>query len=172
MFLTFDLYWSLQGVRFKKKMKKSSKAFTLIELLVVISIIGILATLLVANYNGARQRARDAQRKADLRNIQSALRMYYNDKSKYPPQSSEGLIKACGSGGNEDCPWGNPFTSNGVTYMSLLPKDPSPNGSYQYTSTDGQDYTLKACLENKADDKCDLTDTSCSTIGCTYKVKP
>ena len=53
---------------------KTQKAFTLVELLVVISLIGILATLVLANLNSARERARDAERKSDLRNIQTALR--------------------------------------------------------------------------------------------------
>jgi len=40
-------------------MNNFKKAFTLIELLVVISIIAILATLLIANFNATRNRARE-----------------------------------------------------------------------------------------------------------------
>jgi len=69
------------------------KGFTLIELLVVISIIGLLAALIVVNFNAARERARDVQRKSDLDQVKKALRMYYNDNNFYPTddvQKSEG----------------------------------------------------------------------------------
>lgn len=56
-----------------------SKGFTLIELLVVLVIIASLATLLTANFVGVRQRGRDAQRKSDLRQIQSAFELYRAD---------------------------------------------------------------------------------------------
>jgi general secretion pathway protein G len=59
------------------------KGFTLIELLVVIAIIGMLSALLVPNFMGARERARDAQRKSDLKQIQKALEMYRQDQN--PP---------------------------------------------------------------------------------------
>lgn len=38
---------------------RKSKAFTLVELLIVVIIIGILATLIVMNFNGARTKAID-----------------------------------------------------------------------------------------------------------------
>jgi general secretion pathway protein G len=57
------------------------KGFTLIELLVVIAIIGMLSALLVPNFMGARERARDAQRKSDLKQIQKALEMYRQDQT-------------------------------------------------------------------------------------------
>jgi len=60
------------------------RGFTLIELLVVIAIIGTLTSLLVVNYQNARERARDAQRKGDFRSLQQALRLYYNDFQGYP----------------------------------------------------------------------------------------
>lgn len=49
------------------------KGFTLIELLVVVAIIGILATLIIVNLAGARQRANDAQNKNNFSEIQKAL---------------------------------------------------------------------------------------------------
>lgn len=67
-----------------KKILFKLKAFTLIELLVVISIIGILAALLLANFAGIRDRADDAKLKNNLKQVQTALRMQYNDTQTYP----------------------------------------------------------------------------------------
>lgn len=64
--------------------QKNKIGFSLVELLVVISIIGILSALLMANFLGARERARDAQRINDLYITKNALRMYYNDHQSYP----------------------------------------------------------------------------------------
>ena len=55
---------------------KTRKGFTLIELLVVIAIIGILASVVLASLNSARQKARDARRVADIREVQLALELY------------------------------------------------------------------------------------------------
>lgn len=151
----------------------------MIELLVVIAIIGLLSTLLVANFNAARERARDAQRKADLRNIQTALRLYYNDRQTYPCSSAGFAILACGTqaacASVTACSWGGAWTAGTKTYMSILPPDPSPGRSYRYAQT-GQDvYTLKACLENTSDDKCSATSEAwCNTTlaGCLYIVQP
>jgi type II secretion system protein G len=153
------------------------KAFTLIELLVVISIIGVLATLLLANFNSTRSRARDAQRKSDLRNIQTALRLYYNDFGHYPAGSDSGQIMGCESGGTVACTWGETFATDTATYMSILPTDPLPDVDYQYSQTSGDEYTIVACLENKSDDKCDKNAGNiipCGTddYGCQYTVKP
>ena len=63
---------------------KNNKGFSLIELLVVISIIGVLTTVLVMNFVGSRERARDAQKIQNLHSLKSALRMYYNDNQIYP----------------------------------------------------------------------------------------
>lgn len=138
---------------------ETKKGFTLIELLVVISLIGVLATLVIANMNSARERARDTQRKSDLRNIQTALRLYYNDNNGYAPKAEI------------DAVWGSAWTKSGTTYMNILPKDPlSPTQDYVYTYIDSDDYTLKACLENPSDDK-GVVDATC-TSGYKYEVKP
>jgi prepilin-type N-terminal cleavage/methylation domain-containing protein len=157
--------------------RKAFEGFTLIELLVTISIIAIISTVLLANFNAARERGRDAQRKADLRNLQTALRLYYNDFGYYPDGTTAGVIKGCGVGGAYECPWRNPgqsFAADGKVYMSSLPKDPLPIQDYHYEQTDADTYSLKACLENKSDDKCGTDHPAwCpATAGCVYTVNP
>jgi general secretion pathway protein G len=125
---------------------KSVSGFTLIELLIVIAIIGVLATLLMVNFVGVRQRARDAQRKSDLRQLQSALEIYRSDNAGYildngrtPPYIGE-----CGT------PLQATINGKTITYMSKIPCDAS-SGNYYYSSSDGSAYTLGACLENTGD---------------------
>ncbi|MSU75053.1 MAG: prepilin-type N-terminal cleavage/methylation domain-containing protein, partial [Candidatus Magasanikbacteria bacterium] len=62
------LYASEKGRR-----KTRGSGFTLIELLVVIAIIGLLSTLAVVALGSAKQKARDATRLSDLKQIQGAL---------------------------------------------------------------------------------------------------
>jgi prepilin-type N-terminal cleavage/methylation domain-containing protein len=114
--------------------------FTLIELLVVISIIGILATLVSANLNAARSRARDAERKSDTKSIQTGLRLYYNDNGSYPPSNYF------------DSLWGAEWKVGTTMYMNAVPKDPVSSQTYLYElGTDTDNYTFSACLENASD---------------------
>ncbi len=137
--------------------KLAQKGFTLIEMLVVISIIGILATLVAANLNSARSRARDAERKSDMKNIQTALRIYYNDNGRYPANDGSYQMLACDPAA-ASCVWGGKWNIGTTVYMQTLPQDPlSPSHEYRYimgTSSDSGDtdsYILQACLENKSD---------------------
>ncbi|MGB9911056.1 MAG: type II secretion system protein [Microgenomates group bacterium] len=128
----------------------TKKGFTLIELLVVISIIGILTALIMVNFNAARERARDAQRKSDLDQIKKALRMYYNDFGVYPQNDSSNKIRGCNPLVTFN--WGTPFTCGGMSYMKILPQDPSEGRTYKYLQTSsGNDFCLWTTLENKSD---------------------
>lgn len=60
------------------------KGFTLIEMLVVIAIIGLLSSVVVIGLSGARQKARDAKRVADIRQIQNGLEVAYTAVDGYP----------------------------------------------------------------------------------------
>ena len=68
-----------------KFLKKISRGFTLIELLVVIAIIGVLASVVLASLNSARQKSRDVRRIADIKQLQLALEMYFDSNRQYPP---------------------------------------------------------------------------------------
>ena len=64
-----------------RKLLKKQSGFTLLELLIVIVIIGILALIIVPGLASGPKRARDAQRKSDLRAVKNALETYYNDNT-------------------------------------------------------------------------------------------
>lgn len=146
-------------------MKKNG--FTLIELLVVIAIIGVLSALLMANFVGVRQRARDAQRKSDLRQIQSALELYRSDNGSYPTYSSSTL--PCGTkssmyAGNPGI-FPNSPPNNTSVYMQSIPCDPLSGSTGYYYSSTGTTYSLTACLENSNDSQKDSTTYSSCTTG-------
>ncbi len=73
-------------------MKKSfNKGFTLIELLVVIAIIGLLSSIVLASLQGARSKARDTQRIAQLKSVEKALVLYSIDNNGLLPSSDYAL---------------------------------------------------------------------------------
>lgn len=129
------------------KNNKHSKGFTLIELLVVIAIIGVLMAFLTVTYSSVRQRSRDAQRKSDLRQIQSALELYRADNDSYPTSNPSPFVN-CGTPTSQ-------FIGTGSTppvYMSKIPCDPQTvNGAYKYIQTSLSTYSLTSCIENTGD---------------------
>jgi general secretion pathway protein G len=122
-------------------MKKNKKGFTLIELLVVIAIIGLLSTLAIVSLNSARQKSRDAKRVADIKQVQTALELYYNDNFGYPPDVTSGDSITS--------------TSTEVTYMGQVPVAPLPEdgdctgdeNTYNYDMEEsGASYSLDYCI--------------------------
>lgn len=123
--------------------------FTLLELLVVISIIGIMSTMFYGNFVSSRQKARDSERKSDLKQMANMLEVYYNDFGKYP-LSLNGKMQPAWS--SVAVNWGASFASTNVTYMSMLPTDPSSDRFYLYESDAiGSFYRIYTSLENTAD---------------------
>lgn len=94
------------------------KGFTLIELLVVISIIGVLSSTILGSLSDARASARDARRQLDIKNIQTALEIYYTNNGEYPVTNGWRLPHT----------WDNFETEIGMN----LPRDPSDESAYPY----------------------------------------
>jgi len=106
-------------------MKK--KGFTLIELLVVIAIIGILATIGLVALNGAREKARDATRKADLSQLKTSLVLYADDNNATYPAGPDDSIT--GDGIFDSVEANNPVYNE---YISKAITDPINAGDQKY----------------------------------------
>jgi len=125
------------------------KGFTLVELLVVIAIIALLSTLSVVALNSARAKARDARRLSDIKQIRTALDMYYDSSSSYPTTCA-GLGSSTGCLCLTSIGWVSSSVSDctGTIFMQKVPKDP---GSYSYNYAvggNGATYTITYTLEN------------------------
>ncbi|MFH1783793.1 MAG: type II secretion system protein [bacterium] len=68
-------------------MVRDKKGFTLVELLIVIVILGILAAIVIARFAGATKDSKEANLKANLREMRSAIEAYkaYSMSNGYPP---------------------------------------------------------------------------------------
>jgi len=121
---------------------------------------GMLAALAVVALNNARQRARDARRVSDIKQVQTALELYFLDNNGYPPnavhETADYISSSCLSSGG-----GIIAACSGTVYMSVIPDNPDPYDDvaactavytdYLYTSdnkvTDNyQSYSLEYCV--------------------------
>jgi len=125
----------------KTKNHKFLTGFTLIELLVVIAVIGLLATIISVSVNSARTKSRDAQRIADLKQIQTALEMYY-DTYNYYPKINYAYTTSDADGCGYSDRWCALETALSA-YLSKLPRDPLGNQNnyrFFYDADSGDNY--------------------------------
>lgn len=116
--------------------RNHTAGFTLIELLVVIAIIGILASVVLASLNSARAKARDAARAAEVKQIKTAMELYFDSNGGYIAQCSSYIYQR-----TELDP-----------YLGSLPTDPGYEGTtddYRYCGT-ATAYGIRVRFEDTA----------------------
>lgn len=142
-----------------KFLQNRSRGFTLIELLVVITIIGLLASTVLASLQNARTKARDAKRISEGKSLASALELYRNNNNGlYPCQNNSPLTGNCvafGAGNNQGV---SRMSGSGVlddslrTVLKFAPSDTVTPAALQYrvqAANDRSRYAVIVYLENR-----------------------
>ena len=130
------------------------RGFTLVELLVVIAIIALLSTLSVVALNSARAKARDARRLSDIKQIRTALELYYDANNQQYPSGNDLELGTDDAACLNQNGWVPTSTCASTTiFMQNVPSDPIPETySYTYDVGDSNDtYTIAYTLENGGD---------------------
>lgn len=106
----------------EKPISNMQRGFTLMELMVVIVILGVLASLVVPNLMGNKDRADRQKAVTDIVAFENALDMYKLDNHRYPTteQGMEALITA-----PTLSPRAENYSADG--YIRRLPSDPWGN---------------------------------------------
>ncbi|WP_197485279.1 MULTISPECIES: type II secretion system major pseudopilin GspG [unclassified Vibrio] len=110
------------------RQNKKQQGFTLLEVMVVVVILGILASFVVPNLLGNKEKADQQKVITDIVALENALDMYKLDNSVYPT-TDQGLDALASR------PTGSPEPRNyrADGYIRRLPKDPW-GYEYQYLS--------------------------------------
>ncbi|MCR4274505.1 MAG: prepilin-type N-terminal cleavage/methylation domain-containing protein [Candidatus Campbellbacteria bacterium] len=120
-----------------------NRGFTIIELLVVIAIIGILSAVVLVSISIAREKARDAQRVANINQIAIAIALYETDNGVPPGESGVEYVN------------GKPEWIPGLApkYIPSVPSDPIDAGEHKFHySRNGNDYEVISFLEQNGND--------------------
>ncbi|KAE8176286.1 type II secretion system major pseudopilin GspG [Photobacterium carnosum] len=109
-------------------MQQKQRGFTLLEVMVVIVILGVLASLVVPNLLGNKEKADQQKAVTDISSLEQSLEMYKLDNSVFPTtdQGLEALVTKPSSS-----PEPRNYRDGG--YIKRLPQDPW-GYDYQYVA--------------------------------------
>ena len=98
----------------------SLSGFTLIELLVVISILGLLSTVVLNSLNSAREKAKIAKAKSEVKTLYEVLHRYNLYNQDWPTADNINTVAGWNAAWSEPYisqvnadPWGNPYFFDG-----------------------------------------------------------
>lgn len=122
--------------------RRRAPGFTLIELMIVVAVVGILAVIAYPSYQDYIRRAKRAEAKALLLELEQRLGRFYFDRQRYPEDLAElgyaaaGALSAEGnySGDVSAGPSGDLATSYLVTATPKPPHDDPDCGSLTLNS--------------------------------------
>lgn len=114
-----------------------------LEIIIVLIVIGILGWITWSQFDLAKKKSRDIERKSSLHELSKVIKLYYADYGKLP---DENLVNSL---------WGKEWRDGNYVYMKQVPKENYSNQEYCYKKySDGKNFGLLANLENKNDIDC------------------
>ncbi|MBI5675486.1 MAG: type II secretion system major pseudopilin GspG [Nitrospirae bacterium] len=125
--------------RFSKTKHFRSAGFTLIEVMVVVVILGILAAIIAPRLIGRTDDAKVAQAKIQMKNLETALKLFKMDNGFYPSteQGLEALIKEPEIG---EIP--KHYRKGGYLEKKGIPPDPWDNAYVYISPGTDNDYEI------------------------------
>jgi len=118
----------------KNNISFQAKGFTLMELLIVIAIIVLLASIVLISFPSSTAKSRDSSRMQELKQVQIALRLYYDINHEMPANRGGTGVIYCDNNSDflqelvDGKFWPeNPKSSNGSSYCYY---DYGANDSY------------------------------------------
>ncbi len=120
-------------------MRRFTSGFSLVELMVSITVMGILAAIIYANVGAASPKARDAERQADLRYLQSAIEQFKQKNGRYPVMGTDSNADGISSEAEGS---GTYIVGLAPEFISVLPKDTRRG------SAEGYAYSTNADVNN------------------------
>ncbi len=128
------------------------------EILLIIFSVIVLGWITFNQFELARAKSRDVDRKNSLNELGQIIRLYYADYGVLP---SETVINSL---------WGKEWRDGDYIYLNKLPQENFSTTQYCYLVEErGKSFSLFANLENKADNECQKDRWTCG--GQTYCYK-
>jgi general secretion pathway protein G len=118
---------------------RSTSGFTLIEIMVVIVILALLAALVGPKIIGRSDDARIADAKVQIRNLETALKLYKLDSGAFPT-TDQGLAALITKPTTGVVP--KNYKAEGYLESKKLPKDPWSNDFIYLSPSEHGDYEL------------------------------
>ena len=115
-------------MQFNKQKSSKHAGFTLLEIMVVVVILGVLATMIVPNLLGNKEKADRQKVISDVVALENALDMYKLDNNSYPT-TDQGLDALLTKPSGEPAPRNYPDDG----YIKRLPQDPWGNDYILYS---------------------------------------
>jgi type II secretion system protein G len=143
--------------------RPGERGFTLVELMVVVAIVALLAAIIIPNYVHARAQAAVAQTQANLKQIATALELYYGDNQAYPKAGTVGPTMF--GGATNPYLTATPVNALGRHMYSLANSGGTGGAPPSYTLSDPDAYdptTLQSLPSGSG------TGTPCGSSGCTH----
>ncbi len=116
----------------RNRKRRSLRGMTLIEIMVVITILGLMAGAVLVAVIPRLEEAKHSRAELDIKTIDSALKMYYARKGKYPDTATG--LKALVDGQYLETtkdPWGNDYVytlEGNQPVITSYGKDGQPGG--------------------------------------------